>query len=94
MTGALGVQKKIALEIAWRLLSGGMVLRTLLIKNERAVSAMVSPWDDGELASPRRGEANRIGELYPSKFFSFLPPVKSVSIIWAWFVLILIFQSA
>lgn len=62
---------KIALEIAWRQLSAGMVNRTLLIKNERAASAMVSPWDDGELASPRRGEANRIGELYPSKFFFF-----------------------
>lgn len=60
---------KNALEIAWRQLSGGLVHRTLLIKNERAASAMVSPWDDGELASPRRGEANRIGELYPSKFF-------------------------
>lgn len=40
--------------------------------------------DDGELASPRRGEAKRIGELHPFKiysyfFFSLL--VESISII-------------
>lgn len=59
---------KIAMENAWRDLSTGMVHPTPLIKNERAASAMVSPWDDGEPASPRRGEANGIGDLYPSKF--------------------------
>lgn len=32
---------------------------------------MDSPWDDGELASPRRGEAKRIGELHPFKIYSF-----------------------
>ena len=37
----------------------------------RAAGAMVSPRDDGELASPRRGEANRNAKLYPSKFFFF-----------------------
>lgn len=48
-----------------------MVHRTPLIKNESAVSAMDSPWDDGGLASPRRGEAKRIGELFLFKIYSF-----------------------
>lgn len=59
------------MEIALRYLSGGTVHRTPLIKNESAVNAMDSPWDDGGLASPRRGEAKRIGELYPFKIYSF-----------------------
>lgn len=42
-----------------------------LIKNERAVGAMDSPWDDGELASPRRGEAKRIGALHSFRIYSF-----------------------
>lgn len=42
-----------------------------LLKNERIVNAMDSPWDDGELASPRRGEAKPIGEHYPFKVFFF-----------------------
>lgn len=72
---------KNALEIAWRQLSGGLVHRTLLIKNERAASAMVSPWDDGELASPRRGEArrgesNRRALSIKVFFFSFFAPCE------------------
>lgn len=81
------------MEIAWRQLSVGMAHPTPLIKNERAASALVSPWDDSELASPRRGEANRIGDLYPSKFSLSPPPVTTVSIIWAWFASILIFHT-
>lgn len=39
---------------------------------------MDSPWDDGELASPRRGEAKRIGALSPVKiyYFFFFSPEK------------------
>ena len=33
----------------------------------------IALWDDGGLASPRRGEAKRIGELYPFKIYSFFP---------------------
>lgn len=54
----------------------GWFHRSPLIKNERASSATVSPWDDGGLASPRRGEVNRIGELYPSKIYSLFSPCE------------------
>lgn len=55
------------MEIVQEYLSGGTVHGTPLIKNENAVDAMDSPRDDGGLASPRRGEAKRIGEPYPFK---------------------------
>lgn len=58
---------KMSMEIEQEYLSGGTVHGTPLIKNENAVDAMDSPRDDGGLASPRRGEAKRIGELYPFK---------------------------
>lgn len=58
---------KMSIEIAQEYLSSGTVRGTPLIKNENAVDAMDSPRDDGGLASPRRGEAKRIGELYPFK---------------------------
>lgn len=74
MRTAPGDARKIAVEIAWRRLSGGTLPRTPLIKNERAVDATDNPWDDGELASPRRGEARRIGELCSFKIYSFYPP--------------------
>lgn len=48
--------------------------------------------DDGELASPRRGEAKRIGELHPFKIYSYffsLSLWKAYPSFWAWFVLIL-----
>lgn len=66
----------------WKLregaLSGGTLRRSPLLENEKAVDAMDNPWDDGELASPRRGEPTRIGELY--SFFKPLiisPPVET-----------------
>lgn len=58
-------------------MSGGTLRRTPLIKNEKAADAMDNPWDDGELASPRRGEPKRIGQLYLfSNPLSFFFPVE------------------
>lgn len=56
-------------------LSGGAVHRTPLIKAEQSEQWMAL-WDDDGLASPRRGEAKRIGELCLNNIFllPFYPP--------------------